>query len=94
MMADEKVTTLLERVFMVLEDGEWQKADEYCEKVLDIDPKNAEAYLGKLMAEYQIKNKSDLINCKLILEDNKYYQKIVTLGNDELSEYVRMQMKI
>lgn len=45
------VESLLERAFMFLEDCEWDQADEYCDKVLDIDPKCAEAYLGKLMAE-------------------------------------------
>ena len=44
---------LLERAFMFLEDGNWQSADEYCEKVLDMEPKNAQAYLGKLMSELQ-----------------------------------------
>ena len=45
----------LKRVFMFLEDGDWHSADEYCEKVLDIDPENAQAYLGTLMAELQVK---------------------------------------
>ena len=48
------VDTLLRRVFIFLEDGNWQAADEYAEKVLDIDPENAQAYLGKLMAELAI----------------------------------------
>ena len=30
---------LLERAFLFLEDGKWQDANIYCEKVLDIDPK-------------------------------------------------------
>ena len=44
------VAPLLKRAFMFLEDGNWQEADAYCEKVLDQDPENAQAYLGKLMA--------------------------------------------
>lgn len=47
---------LLKRVFMFLEEEKWQEADEYCEKVLDIDPENAEAYLGKLMVEYELED--------------------------------------
>ena len=34
---------LLKRAFMFLEDDNWQEADAYCEKVLDIDPENAQA---------------------------------------------------
>lgn len=37
---------LLKRAFIFLEDGDWSSADEYCEKVLDLDPENAQAYLG------------------------------------------------
>ena len=39
------IAPLLKRAFMFLEDGDWKSAEEYCEKVLDIDPENAEAYL-------------------------------------------------
>ena len=35
------VAPLLRRAFMFLEDGNWDDADSYCEKVLDQDPENA-----------------------------------------------------
>ncbi|MBR5479104.1 MAG: toll/interleukin-1 receptor domain-containing protein, partial [Clostridia bacterium] len=53
---------LLERAFMFLEDGKWDSATEYCEKVLDLDPKCAEGYLGELMAELKVRKRSDLRN--------------------------------
>ena len=59
-LANSTVDTLLKRVFMFLEDKNWQSANEYCEKVLDIDPENSEAYLGKLMAELNVKNVSEI----------------------------------
>ena len=34
---------LLKRAFIFLEDGDWNSADEYCEKVLDLDPECAQA---------------------------------------------------
>ena len=36
----------------------WNSADEYCEKVIDLEPQNALAYVGKLKVElrYIIKN--------------------------------------
>lgn len=54
------VAPLLKRAFMFLEDGKWEEADEYCEKVLDQDPECAEAYLGKLMAELKVKTKESI----------------------------------
>ena len=38
---------LLRRAFLYLEDGEWGKADDYCEQVLDQEPENAMAYVIK-----------------------------------------------
>lgn len=68
---NEQITPLIERVFLFLEDGNWDKANEYCERILDIEPKNANAYLGKLMIEYRIKQKSDLATCKKDFEQTQ-----------------------
>lgn len=40
----ENIAPLLERVVMFLEDGDWASADAYCERVLDMEPKCAEAF--------------------------------------------------
>lgn len=48
--AGANTAALIKRAYMFLEDGEWDSADEYCERVLDIDPENCEAYLGKALA--------------------------------------------
>ncbi len=76
--------SLLGRAFMFLEDGEWDKADEYCEKVLDIDPKNAEAYLGKLMEELKVRKKEELKNEEDLFDDSMNYKKAVCFGSKEL----------
>ncbi|MCR4593433.1 MAG: toll/interleukin-1 receptor domain-containing protein [Clostridiales bacterium] len=58
------VEPLLKRVFIFLEDGDWNSADEYCERVLDTDPENGRAYLGKLMAELHVNNPDNLKDVK------------------------------
>jgi hypothetical protein len=45
---------LLRRAFLSLEDGDWAKADELLEQVLNADPENSKAYIGKLCVELQI----------------------------------------
>lgn len=86
--ADSKSATepLLTRAFMFLEDGKWKEADKYCEKVLDQDPENAQAYLGKLMAEFHVKKKESLNDrndlIRLIASSN--YQKAVKFAAPEL----------
>ncbi|MEE1139506.1 MAG: hypothetical protein U0M02_13605 [Acutalibacteraceae bacterium] len=88
-MSEERITPLLERTFIFLEDEEWQKADEYCEKVLDIDPQNIKAYLGKLMAEFKIKKLDDFNDCKIILENSNNYQKVISFGDEELVSFLK-----
>lgn len=78
------VEPLLKRAFMFLEDGNWQEADTYCEKVLDQDPENARAYLGKLMAELQVRKQAQLSDCEQSFEDNGNYLKILRFGDKKL----------
>ena len=82
--ANTTTDSLLKRAFMFLEDGNWKSAEEYCEKVLDIDPECAEAYLGKLMAELRVKKQEDLKNCEHPFDDMNNYQKAIRFGNDSL----------
>ena len=73
------VNALLKRVFIFLEDRDFDSADEYCEKVLDLNPECAAAYLGKLMAELEVSNKQDLKNELEPLDDNTNYKKNIAL---------------
>lgn len=75
---------LLERAFMFLEDKEFKSADEYCEKVLDINPKDATAYLGKLMVDLNISKRSQLKNNHEPFENNQNYQKALRFGDKKL----------
>ena len=77
-------TPLLKRAFIFLEDADWKNANEYCEKVLDIDPEDAQAYLGKLMAELKVKKQEDLKNCEKTFDDRNNYQKAIRFGDDKL----------
>lgn len=48
---NNKIASLLDRGNMALEDGDWAKADSFFEDVLNNDSKNAQAYLGKVLAQ-------------------------------------------
>ena len=45
---------ILMRANIFLEDGDWKKAEEYYERILDISPQCAEAYLGKFLVSKKI----------------------------------------
>ena len=78
------ISPLLRRAFMFLEDGNWQEADEYCERVLDQEPENAWAYLGKLMAGLRVRKQENLANCGDPFDGNDNYKKILRFGDDKL----------
>lgn len=83
------IVPLLERVFLFLEDGKWQDADIYCEKVLDINPKCAEAYLGKLMAELKVCKRQQLRDCKHPFNDSENYAKLLRFGDEDIENEIR-----
>ena len=90
------VESLLKRAFMTLEDADaeddedesFDEADELFDRVLDIDPECAEAYLGKTLVEWRLKNKEEICNFGLeeveFLTMGKNYQKAIRFGDETL----------
>ena len=84
--AAANIAPLLKRAFMFLEDGDWAKADDFCEQVLNQDPENAQAYLGKLMADLRVKKQQELKNCRQPFDNNNNYQKTIRFAGDALKK--------
>lgn len=82
--ANSAVAPLLKRISLFLEDGNWQEADEYCERVLDSDPENAQAYLYKLMAKLKVRKTEDLRNQAQLFDSEDMYRKTVRFADEEL----------
>lgn len=78
------IAPLLRRVYLFLEDGDWSSADEYCEKVLDLEPECGEAYLGKLMIDLKIRRREKLSEQTEPFDNNPYYQKALRFGDAKL----------
>ena len=55
------VESLMKRGWLFLEDGDFKQADEYFDRVLDIDAEYAPAYMGKMCAEMKLSQEDDLI---------------------------------
>lgn len=73
---------LFKRVEIFLEEGDWGKADEYCEKILDLDAENSRAYFYKMMTELRIRNESQLEENKALLRQNKNFLNAVRFADD------------
>ena len=80
---------LLRRAFLFLEDGEFDNADEYAEKVLDINPECAEAYVVKLLVELKLNKPSDLAEASTPIHNSHNYQKAVRFASSEYKEVIK-----
>ena len=81
--ANSGADPLLKRAFMALEDGEFDRADEFCEQALNVDPENARAYLGKMMAELNVRREADLEQLPYYYSKNPNYKKALRFGDAE-----------
>lgn len=88
-MAEATVESLLKRANMFLEDEEFQRADEYAERILDIDPECAQAYLIKLCCDFKVKNSASLGTLKEPFAANNNYKKIIRFGDSALKKEVK-----
>lgn len=74
---------LLDRAFLCLEDGDFKKADELLENVLNQNPRCAKAYVGKLMVNTKTRQEKDLSYCYIPLTDNVNFAKAIRFADEE-----------
>ena len=83
------VAGLLRRVDLFLEESDWENAELYCERILDIDAENAEAYLRKLLIDYKLKTKSQLKTLDSPFSNNNNYIRVLRFGSDKLGKELK-----
>ena len=77
------VRNYLKRASIFLQDGDYESALEYCEKALDLDPENSDAYLYKLLYDLRLSEVSELSTCGTDFSDNLNFKKAYNFGNQE-----------
>ncbi len=80
---------LLKRVFLFLEDAEFTQAATYSEKVLDSEPENAIAYLGKLMADKKLQTLEELVSHKEVIHDITAFRRAVKFADEALKQHLQ-----
>ena len=80
--------TLIKRAFMFVSDGDAHKAAEYIEKVLDIEPENANAYLCRLLVDMGVKQENQLSGSSQRLDRSPAYNKIMQYGSADLRKRI------
>ena len=82
-------SALLKRGKMALEDGDWDKANEFFEQVLNIDAECAEAYLGLAMAEFGVDpDHFEQVVVNESIDTNKNFNKAKKFAGGSLKEQI------
>lgn len=77
---------LLDRASIFLEDGDFEAAGKYFNRVLDLEPRNAEAYFGKFLATQKISNEKDLLKYENRLDEYSDFQRALRFSRTDLKQ--------
>lgn len=79
-------SALTQRGNMALEDGDFDGAEGYFERALDVNPSDARAYLGKFLAFYSLTSLDDLDDKVCLLDDNKEFRRAEQFADEDLKK--------
>ena len=82
------IDPLLRRAFMFLEDGEWDSADEYANRVLDMEPECGDAYVIRLMADLEMPNYETPYTGSKSITSSKYFSKVQKYAKKEVTDKI------
>ena len=77
------IDAILDRSFLCLEDRDWEKAEELLEQVLNQEPRNARAYIGKMLIDLKISQASELPQSKKPIAQSPNYEKAIRFADDK-----------
>ncbi len=85
------VDSLLHRAELFLEDGRFQEASQYADKILDINYRYARAYILKLCAKLKCKSIAAMANLAVDFSSTDEYHKAMRFGTDEeITEFTQL----
>ena len=86
--ANNNIAPLLDRSFLCIEDEEFEKADELLEQVLNMNPREPRAYIGKLLCELKFNSEQKLSTLDKPLWNYKNYNKAIRFADDEYKKQI------
>ncbi len=85
-MAGASASSLLKRAYIFLEDHDWKNASAYCEKVLDLEPENANAYICKLLSQVGGTKEEHLAYSSKSLDNYSAYKNALRFADDDTAQ--------
>ena len=90
-LSSSSMSFLIDKGINNLANAEWDEAAEKFEEVLNLDSKNAQAYIGKLCAKLRMRKPEELAQSKKPLTEYKNFNKAIKFANPafrlELEKY-------
>lgn len=80
------IERLLQRVEVMLGDGDFSGAISKCEPILDLEPRNATVYVYLLMASLNCRRRIDLSRQPIPYDNNRYYINAMQFGDEKLQD--------
>ena len=80
------IDSLMQRVYLFMEDGDFQSADEYLNRVLDIAPNYAPAYAAKTCTALQFKREGQLKTATFLYSGNPDWKKALKFADEKQKE--------
>ena len=77
------IASLQKRAVLFLEDNDWDSATEYFDRILDIDPEYAPAYIGKVQVKNKVRREADLARCREPISNDPDFQKAVRFADEK-----------
>ena len=75
--------SLIKRCYIFLEDQDWTRADEYIERVLDLEPYNHKAYFLKALVDLKCKSVDELKNKPIDLHQNRNFERALKFSEGD-----------
>lgn len=77
------IVSLHKRAVLFLEDNDWDSATEYFDRILDIDPEYAPAYIGKVQVKNKVRREADLARCREPISTDPDFQKAMRFADEK-----------
>ena len=82
-------SALTQRGTMALEDGDFEGAEGYFERALDVNPSDAKAYLGKFLAFHKLTSLADWEDKVVLMDEDKEFKRAEQFADPALAKELK-----
>lgn len=81
---------LLKRIEMFLMDGEWDRADTYIDRVLDMMPENGKAYFYRFLQKHRCASEEQLMKMSVRVDSDRDFSRALQFADAEFRAHLNL----